>query len=77
MLAQRHPSPRATTLPAATVAHDGTGHTCSRQDCTSPAPLRVAVLFLVWWSCSHHLDDLLALIRDHGFPVTYAQVPIR
>ncbi|MEV5412623.1 hypothetical protein AB0K60_27790 [Thermopolyspora sp. NPDC052614] len=75
MIDQQHASPTA-TRPAATVAHDGGGHACSRADCDRPAPLRVAVLFLVWWSCSRHLDDLLDLIQEHGFAVTYSQAPI-
>jgi len=75
MLAQQQRSPRDGRL-AATVAHDGEGHICSREGCGRPAPLRVAVWFLVWWSCSRHLDELIELIQEHGFPVTYAQVPV-
>jgi len=54
----------------------GKGNICSREGCGRPAPLRVAVWFLVWWSCSRHLDELIELIQEHGFPVTYAQVPV-
>jgi hypothetical protein len=68
----KHPigAPAGSSRLAAVITTADLADGCAYRNCQNPADVRIDVLFLTWWSCDDHREDLIELIRAHGIQVT-------